>query len=158
MLKVTIMNVRLQQFLAAENITQAQLADTLNVARAGISHILAGRNKPSYDFLSSLMLKYPRLNIEWMMFGKGKMYKDNETSSNQMEYAATSRQDELFPVEIADETLSESKNSDIHDESLENSIESNYSTQSHEIIKVVEKQRNVKKILILFDDGTFQEM
>ena len=152
------MNVRLQQFLAAENITQAQLADTLNVARAGISHILAGRNKPSYDFLSSLMLKYPRLNIEWMMFGKGKMYKDNETSSSQMEYAATSRQDELFPVEIADETLSESKNSDIHDESLENSIEYNYSTQSHEIIKVVEKQRNVKKILILFDDGTFQEM
>ena len=84
-LKITIMNVRLQQFLAAENITQAQLADTLNVARAGISHILAGRNKPSYDFLSSLMIKYPRLNIEWMMFGKGKMYKDSETSSHQME-------------------------------------------------------------------------
>lgn len=158
MLKVTIMNVRLQQFLAAENITQAQLADTLNVARAGISHILAGRNKPSYDFLSSLMIKYPRLNIEWMMFGKGKMYKDSETSSHQMEYTATNRQDELFPVEIADEAFSESKNSEPQNEFLDNSADSTYSTQSHETIKIVEKQRNVKKILILFDDGTFQEM
>ena len=152
------MNVRLQQFLAAENITQAQLADTLNVARAGISHILAGRNKPSYDFLSSLMIKYPRLNIEWMMFGKGKMYKDSEASSHQMEYTATNRQDELFPAESADETSSESKNSEPQNEFLENSVDSTCRTQSHETIKIIEKQRNVKKILILFDDGTFQEM
>lgn len=152
------MNVRLQQFLAAENITQAQLADTLNVARAGISHILAGRNKPSYDFLSSLMIKYPRLNIEWMMFGKGKMYKDSDTRPNQVEPAVSNRQDELFPVEIADETLPEIKNSDTVHEFLQNSGESTYSQQAHEVIKVVEKQRNVKKILILFDDGTFQEM
>ena len=37
------MDKRLQQFLDAENISQAQLADTLGVARAGISHILSGR-------------------------------------------------------------------------------------------------------------------
>ena len=152
------MNVRLQQFLAAENITQAQLADNLNVARAGISHILAGRNKPSYDFLSSLMIKYPRLNIEWMMFGKGKMYKDSASRPGQVEQGVTNRQDELFPVEITDETLSEIKNSDTVQEFMGNSVESTYSQQSHEVIKVVEKQRNVKKILILFDDGTFQEM
>ena len=70
------MNTRLQQFLAAENITQAQLADSLNVARAGVSHIIAGRNKPSYDFLSALLHQYPTLNAEWLMLGKGKMYKD----------------------------------------------------------------------------------
>ena len=70
------MNTRLQQFLAAENITQAQLADSLDVARAGVSHIIAGRNKPSYDFLSALLHHYPSLNAEWLMLGKGKMYKD----------------------------------------------------------------------------------
>mgnify|MGYP003558109248 CR=1 FL=1 len=72
------MNTRLQQFIAAENITQAQLADRLNVARAGVSHIIAGRNKPSYDFLTALMKHFPDLNIEWLMFGKGKMYKDKK--------------------------------------------------------------------------------
>ena len=68
------MNKRLLQFLSAENITQSQFADTLNVARAGISHILSGRNKPGYDFIESLMLHYPDLNIEWLITGKGRMY------------------------------------------------------------------------------------
>ena len=79
------MNKRLLQFLSAENITQSQLADTLNVARAGISHILSGRNKPGYDFIESLMLHYPDLNIEWLITGKGRMYnarRDDESPEN----------------------------------------------------------------------------
>ena len=52
------MDKRLQQFLDAENISQAQLADTLGVARAGISHILSGRNKPGFDFLEAMAVHY----------------------------------------------------------------------------------------------------
>ena len=70
------MNRRLLQFLQAENITQTQLADTLSVARASVSHILAGRNKPGYDFLESLLLHYPSLNLDWLLTGKGSMSKD----------------------------------------------------------------------------------
>ncbi|MGN1217623.1 MAG: helix-turn-helix domain-containing protein, partial [Phocaeicola sp.] len=73
------MNTRLKQFMAAENITQSQLADSLNVVRASVSHILSGRNNPSYEFIKALMTRYPRLNMEWLMFGKGKMYKDAES-------------------------------------------------------------------------------
>ena len=54
------MDKRLQQFLDAENISQAQLAETLGVARAGISHILSGRNKPGFDFLESMATRFPR--------------------------------------------------------------------------------------------------
>lgn len=71
------MNKRLQQFLNAENISQSQLADTLNVARAGVSHIIAGRNRPGFDFLESMALHYPQLSMEWLLTGKGKMYKEN---------------------------------------------------------------------------------
>ena len=70
------MNRRLLQFLQAENITQSQFADILSVARGSVSHILAGRNKPGYDFLESLLLHYPQLNLDWLLTGKGKMYKD----------------------------------------------------------------------------------
>ena len=71
------MNTRLKQFLSAENITQAQFADSINVVRASVSHVLSGRNNPSYEFIRSIMVQYPNLNIEWLMFGKGRMYKDN---------------------------------------------------------------------------------
>lgn len=76
------MNRRLLQFLQAENITQTQLADTLSVARGSVSHILAGRNKPGYDFIESLLLHYPKLSLEWLITGKGRMYKDLENSNS----------------------------------------------------------------------------
>lgn len=70
------MNRRLLLFLQAQNITQSQFADTLSVARGSVSHILSGRNKPGYEFLESLALHYPSLNMDWLFTGKGSMYKD----------------------------------------------------------------------------------
>jgi len=91
------MNRRLLQFLQAENITQTQLADTLSVARGSVSNILAGRNKPGYDFLESLILHYPNLNLEWLVSGKGKMYHENE---NGMPIETTPQQDDPVQLEL----------------------------------------------------------
>lgn len=92
-LKFGKMNRRLSQFLQAENLTQTQLADTLSVARGSVSHILSGRNKPGYDFLESLLLHFPRLNLDWLMTGKGRMYRDISP-----EQAADMAQMELFSL------------------------------------------------------------
>ena len=70
------MNNRLQQFLELENITPARLADTLGVQRSGLSHILSGRNKPGYEFITKLLTKFPHINSEWLLLGKGKPYKE----------------------------------------------------------------------------------
>ena len=67
------MNARLQQFLVAENISQAQFAETIGVARASISHILSGRNKPGFDFIESISRHFPKLNLEWLVSGRGRM-------------------------------------------------------------------------------------
>lgn len=71
------MNTRLLQFINAENLSQSQFADMIGVARASISHILAGRNKPGYDFIESLMTHFPNLNIDWLVTGRGRMYKNS---------------------------------------------------------------------------------
>ena len=76
------MNRRLLLFLQAQNITQSQFADTLSVARGSVSHILSGRNKPGYEFLESLALHYPTLNMDWLFTGKGSMYKDAVAPEN----------------------------------------------------------------------------
>lgn len=49
----------------------------LGVARASVSHIIAGRNKPGYDFIESLVAHYPTLNIDWLITGRGRMYKNS---------------------------------------------------------------------------------
>ena len=69
------MNKRLQQFLEAENLTQTEFADRLGSTRGSISHILSGRNRPGYDFFENLARNYPSLSIDWLLTGRGKMYK-----------------------------------------------------------------------------------
>ena len=92
------MDKRLQQFLDAENISQAQLADTLGVARAGISHILSGRNKPGFDFIESLALHFPDFNIDWLLTGRGKMYKNAEETPQNADFEKNSPVTEIVPV------------------------------------------------------------
>ncbi len=87
------MNSRLVRFLEAENISQSQFADSIGVARASISHIIAGRNKPGFDFLEKMASCYPSLNIEWLITGKGRMYHDE--SDNSSENAIPSSEESL---------------------------------------------------------------
>lgn len=70
------MKDRILEFLRRENKTSAQMAEDIRVQPSGISHILSGRNKPSLDFILKMLEKYPFLSTEWLLFGKGSMYKE----------------------------------------------------------------------------------
>lgn len=72
------MNTRLQQFLDMERLQPSAFADMMGVQRSGISHLLSGRNKPSFDFIQKMLTKFPDLNYEWLILGKGKPYKSSE--------------------------------------------------------------------------------
>lgn len=143
------MNTRLKQFLVAENITQAQFADSINVVRASVSHVLSGRNNPSFDFIKAMMLQYPNLNIDWLMFGKGKMYKDAQRTEPAEDLLFSDLDLEDEPRTISPAPVEEIK------PVIESSTELN--TLAH-VAQMTVNQRKVSKILILFDDGTYQEM
>lgn len=146
------MNTRLKQFLAAENITQAQFADSINVVRASVSHVLSGRNNPSFDFIKAMMMRYPNLNIDWLMFGKGRMYKDSSSSPE-----PDIPEDLLFPdIDIEEAPRIQPP---VQFEDKKDTVESSNDIKPlNEIVQTIVNQRKVSKIIILFDDGTFQEM
>lgn len=129
------MKQRLEQFLSAENISKAQFADNINVTRASVSHIFAGRNNPGYEFIVNLMDAYPSLNIEWLLKGKGKMYK------NQSDADTTPDSYELFDSQEVIEEENEPQEVDIEQ------VKPILSAKGHKI----------KKIVIFFDDNTYQE-
>jgi transcriptional regulator with XRE-family HTH domain len=70
------MKERLLEFLKNENKSSAQLAEEIGVQASGISHILSGRNNASLDFVLKMLEKYQFLSTDWLLFGKGSMYKD----------------------------------------------------------------------------------
>ena len=155
------MHNRLKQFLAAENITQAQFASTIGVGKSNISHVLSGRNKPGYDFIRAIMAGYPHLNINWLIMGTGKMYTMNQPASPKpVEDGTIIFDDEPMPLftEDSPHAPTESHNPV---QPLENNEEIEVLTsikESTNSTQVVVKQRKVSKVIVLFDDGSFQEM
>ena len=152
------MNKRLQHFLDAENITQAQFAAKIHVAPASISHILSGRNKPGFDFIQSTMDAFPELNIEWLINGKGKMYKT----------AAFYDSDSLFgneivsgPEDIRPEPRSVSSpgiEKSVTERTPDTNIEISESFDSPSgDVRHAETVRKATRIIVFYDDGTFQE-
>lgn len=67
------MKERLQQLLIHLGFTATRLADEIQVQRSGISHILSGRNQPSFDFITRVLTKFPQINARWLLLGEGNM-------------------------------------------------------------------------------------
>lgn len=124
------MQQRLERFLKEENLTKAQFADSINVARAGISHIMAGRNMPSYEFIVNTMKAYPALNIEWLLTGNGEMYKNGNVTENKP------IMDDLFSSSIVNKPET---------------------TERISPIKEAEHRAKARKVIVFYDDGTYEE-
>lgn len=163
------MNFRLQQFLAAENITQAQFADRIGVARASVSHIIAGRNKPGFDFIQSMSRSFPDLNLEWLIHGKGRMYRDGRKEAAPLPqnvegqlFAAVQEEapapqaapepapeapatpDSPAPVQPAEKKSEQVENKHIFAESPKAALQPN--------------GRRITRIVVFYDDNTYQEL
>ncbi len=141
------MNRRLQQFLSAENISQSQLAEILGVARASVSHILSGRNKPGFDFILNMTNRFPALNIEWLISGKGRMYNTPTTTLYDPHSVVEEIPSQInFTEEIQDfsEIATESAAPKV------NTLDSKAQQPT--------TQRSISKILVFYTDGTFQEL
>lgn len=146
------MHNRLKQFLAAENISQAQFADRIKIGKANVSHVLAGRNKPGYDFISAIIAGFPQLNVNWLFFGTGKMYNSTPSVSNSVDL---DKQDSIFPDYESDLLFAN------YDEEPAKPLNIPVTIASDTLVetpKSVVKQRSVSKIIVMYDDGTFQEL
>ena len=65
---------RINLLLKAKNISARQFAEEIGIQPSGMSHILSGRNNPSLDFVMKVVRRWPEVNINWLMFGKGEMF------------------------------------------------------------------------------------
>lgn len=71
------MREKLLELLNREGLRPSQLADMLEINPAGISHILAGRNKPSFELLQKILRRFPRINPDWLLLDSDQMYRSD---------------------------------------------------------------------------------
>ena len=74
------LNSRVQKIINYSELSSSEFADEIGVQRSNISHVLYGRNKPSLDFLMKIKDRFPEIQWEWLIEGKGSMvFSEDET-------------------------------------------------------------------------------
>ncbi len=128
------MKDRLLKIIKHYSLTSSRFADELGVQRSGISHIISGRNQPSYDFIVKLMKLYPEINPDWLLMGSGSMFRTPVSIK-------TSPEPDLFNQIKAD----------IPKKPVENS-----GTGNPGIVEKVTNVTQIQQIVIFYPDGTFK--
>ncbi len=147
------MKERLRRFMSAEAMNSTQLANELNIQASGISHILSGRNKPSYDFVTKLLTKFPNLNPDWLILGKGPMHRDEirkkvdvtaECIDTPIVSSPTIEQEpNLFDTPGAAHIFEDKPSFDVP-------------TSSNEKVNIYDNGE-IERIILFFADGSFKE-
>ncbi|MFT4739630.1 MAG: transcriptional regulator with XRE-family HTH domain [Algoriphagus sp.] len=68
-IEIPELNKKIGQLIEGLGFTSSKFADFIAVSRPIISHIIAGRNKPSLDIIQSILFKFPALGIHWTYDG-----------------------------------------------------------------------------------------
>ena len=136
--KTLSMETRIHRLIGSENLTPTKFADIIGVQRSAISHILSGRNKPSFDLIQRILTKFPRVNAEWLIVGKGEMYK-------------TIVQQRLFDVDIKPAETKVEVNQPIVNQ------ESTVIASSPKVVENRVNDSSIERIIIFYKDKSFKE-
>ena len=140
------MKERLLKIITSEGLTPSMLAEELGVQRSGISHILSGRNYPSFDFLQKLLVRFPKLNAEWLILGHGSMYKSTVADLSSL-FTATAPV-EKTPVSPTIPEKPQNLSSVEDDKKTMPKVEP-------EILPPETSKKSIEKMMVLFSDKTF---
>lgn len=170
------MKDRLAEFLQQENLTAVKFAEIMEVQPSSISHLLSGRNKPNFDFISRILLRFPNLNPDWFINGSGEIYKSNPraqgvdiTNVTQPDIPVTRSVSEENRGNLQENPLFESMQSiDSNDKTEEitsvNTQEQKGSTTEGrkapaEPDDMIPEQhpKTISRIVIFYSDGSFDE-
>lgn len=140
----TNMKERIIKFLSINNLTSTKFADMVGVQRSSISHILSGRNKPSFDFIEKMLIAYPDLNAQWLITGKGNMNTNQPSLFNN---------DEKRII-----TAQESNIHEIKDNS-EGKIDSekDLKQSTKEFSNTANIPSDIERVIIFYTNGSFKE-
>ena len=69
------MKEKLEFLLKNKGLTATSLARLLEIQPSGLSHILSGRNKPSFDLVVKILKAFPDLNPDWLLLDSAEIFR-----------------------------------------------------------------------------------
>ncbi|GAB6009029.1 helix-turn-helix domain-containing protein [Dysgonomonas reticulitermitis] len=153
------MKDRIRLIMESEQLTPSAFADRLQLGRAVVSHILNGRNNPSLDVVTRILSKMEYINPDWLISGKGDMYKPEYGKKNANTFQATpitQNHPDLFSQNYVSPPIAQKEpeyRKEIIVEQPQNEVEQ---IIKKEVIYQKLPDRKVSKIIIYYTDNTFE--
>lgn len=149
------MKRQIQKIIETEGLSPAKFADEIGVQRSSVSHILSGRNKPSYDLIIKILERFSGINAEWLLTGNGDMIKSSKSLQDKSD-----KEVDLFsykePKDLADNAVQKGKvtYNKVEEENRQTNenMEKEDSTK-HKFTSV----NNIEFILICYENGEFRK-
>lgn len=161
------MKERIKQLMEAQHMTQQVFADFLGINAATLSGIFNERTKPTLNIVEAVKKKFPDINLDWLMFGSGPMFRQSSSSASAQQPAASSPQppgqphtsenwgqDTLFDFEpTVSPTPPQQAPTVVH----HNSVRNTRQDYAREDLKIFDKpSRRVTEIRVYYDDQTWE--
>ena len=145
------MKDRIRLIMEKENLTPAKFADSLDINRAVISHILNGRNNPSLDVVTKILEVMDYINPEWLISGIGNIYKSgSEAESRQKEQDLFNQEHENHDQRA--DKIKQSQGFEFKDAPNETQASDN------KLVAVDKKcDKKITQIIIYYNDNTFEK-
>ena len=149
------MREKLQLLMNAENLTGSKLAEYLGIQPSSISHILGGRNKPSLDFVQKILQRYPRINPDWLLLDSDEMYRADSSPASSVATSAELQFSES-PSMAESATQAEPSAAENHSSPADHTTQAPSNVMDTIAPLVAPHSRGVKRIIVMFDDHTFE--
>ena len=151
-------NDKIKQILISKGYSPSHFADEIGIQRSSISHILSGRNRPSFDIIQKIIKRFPDLGFDWILEDEAipapafrqqsvptPMRKPEDFVNQNHLLVSDDRQNRLY----TSRSLRPEIGSSVSNELVEDRIPP--------IPDSFTQQKKVERILIFYSDGTFQE-
>ena len=139
------MEEKLRILMKNENLTASRLAEILGVQPAVISHLLRGRNKPSFELVCKLVTRFPQINPYWLLGDSEQIYSSSEAN------ASASSDSSSLPSGEA--TLFDAVNAE-----SEKSDKLNILSGLQGVASASRSSSEIERVLIIYRDKSFEEL
>lgn len=160
-------NDKIKQILIEKNLTPSYFADEIGVQRSSISHILSGRNRPSFDIIQKIIRRFPELGYEWIMEeenqspGNDRPPSGSNYSSRGVGRPAQNRPDQFNTVQTGvygttpQSAGIRSQRTEIPPQNMVMQADDNQ--PGEQFSANTPGERKVERILVFYTDGSFRE-
>lgn len=158
---------RIHEIIKRYELSPSKLADTLEVPRSTISHVLSERNKPSLEFIQKIIDKFPEISLNWLLKGEGNIFGKERDLFSDLYEEETGKSESRIDSPLSFPSENSIKGTTVkgeefpayqgNEKTTENISTEPVNTENEDVKNKLSGKEKIVKLIVLYENGTFNE-